>query len=103
MIVLYHILALLAGALLAVCFIYGLWITVHKMTVSKHPYLLAIGSFILRTAFVMNGLYLLLDSGWSYMFAGLIGFIIGRILITSKISLHYEHKKGKEEEISRDN
>ena len=26
-----------------------------------------------------------------------------RILITSKISLHYEHKKGKEEEISRDN
>ncbi len=98
MTLLYYVLSVLAGGLLAVCFIGGLWITVHKMTVSKHPYLLAVGSFILRTAFVMNGLYLLLDSGWQYMFAGLAGFIISRTIIAGRLSLYDEQRQGKEEE-----
>ena len=102
MTVLYYILSFLAGGLLAVCFIGGLWVTVSKMTVSKRPYLLAVSSFVLRTALVISGLYLLLQAGWQYMFAGLIGFVVARTITTSRLSMYDEHKQNKEGKTNHD-
>jgi len=99
----YYILSFLAGTLLAAVFTGGLWVTVQKMTVSSRPYLLAVGSFFLRSAAVMIGLYLLLQAGWQFMFAGLAGFIIARIIIAGRISLYAEHKRDmKEAKINHD-
>lgn len=96
MTLLYYILSFLAGAVLAAFFTGGLWVTVQKMTVSSRPYLLAVGSFFLRSAAVIVGLYLLLQTGWSYMFAGLIGFIIARIVIAGRLSMYDVRKQDKE-------
>lgn len=102
MTVLYYILSFLAGALLAAVFTGGLWVTVQKMTVSNRPYLLAVGSFFLRSAAVMVGLYLLLQAGWQYMFAGLIGFIIARTIIAGRLSMYDERKQNKEGKTNHD-
>ncbi len=102
MTVLYYILSFLVGAVFAAVFTGGLWVTVQKMTVSNHPYLLAAGSFILRTAFVMNGLYLLLQAGWQHMFAGLIGFVIARTIIAGRLSMYDVRKQDKEGKTNHD-
>lgn len=102
MTVLYYILSFLAGAVLAAVFTGGLWVTVQKMTVSNRPYLLAVGSFFLRSAAVMIGLYLLLQAGWQHMFAGLIGFIIARTIIAGRLSMYDISKQDKEGKTNHD-
>ena len=102
MTVLYYILSFLAGALLAAVFTGGLWVTVQKMTVSNRPYLLAVGSFFLRTALVMSGLYLLLQAGWQHMLAGLVGFVIAKTIIAGRLSKYDLHKQNKEGKTNHD-
>jgi F1F0 ATPase subunit 2 len=97
MTLLYYILSFLAGALLAAVFTGGLWVTVQKMTVSSRPYLLAVGSFFLRSAAVMIGLYLLLQAGWQFMFTALAGFIIARTIIAGRLSLYNKHQQRMKE------
>jgi F1F0 ATPase subunit 2 len=74
--------ALLAGALLGVFFFAGLWWTVRKLESSKHVALLFLGSMILRTSVVMLGFYFILGDNWQRLLAGLLGFIIARIIVT---------------------
>ena len=74
--------ALLAGALLGVFFFAGLWWTVRKLESSKHVALLFLGSMILRTSVVILGFYFILGDNWQRLLAGLLGFIIARIIIT---------------------
>ena len=74
--------ALLAGALLGVFFFAGLWWTVRRLESSKHVALLFLGSMFLRTSVVILGFYFILGDNWQRLLAGLLGFIIARIIVT---------------------
>ena len=81
----YLILSILIGGLLALFFFGGLWWTVQRITGSERPYLIAIISFIVRTAVILLGFYLLLRVGWPYLLAALAAFIISRTVLTFKL------------------
>ena len=74
--------ALLAGALLGVFFFAGLWWTVRKIESSRQVALLFLGSMLLRTCVVILGFYFILGDNWQRLLAGLLGFVIARIIVT---------------------
>lgn len=74
--------ALLAGIVLGSIFFGGLWWTVRNAISSKHVALLFFGSMLLRTALVVLGFYFILGDDWQKLIAGLLGFVIARIVIT---------------------
>ena len=74
--------ALFEGVLLGVFFFAGLWWTVRKIKSSKHVALLFLGSLLLRTSIVISGFYFILGDNWQNLLAGLLGFIIARIIVT---------------------
>lgn len=80
--VLLLLVALLEGALLGLFFFAGLWWTVRKLASSKHVALLFLSSMLLRTGIVVLGFYFILGDNWQRLLAGLLGFIIARIIIT---------------------
>lgn len=84
--------ALLAGALLGVFFFAGLWWTVRKMESSKHVAFLFLSSMLLRTGIVVLGLYFILGDNWQCLLAGLLGFIIMRIIVTRLTRLAEQSK-----------
>jgi F1F0 ATPase subunit 2 len=75
-------LALLAGAILGAFFFAGLWWTVRKIESSKQVALLFLGSMLLRSSVVILGFYFILGDNWQRLLAGLLGFIIARIIVT---------------------
>ena len=79
---LYLMLALLEGILLGVFFFAGLWWTVRQLDSSKHVSLLFLTSMLLRTSVVILGFYFILGDNWQRLLAGLLGFVIARIIIT---------------------
>ena len=91
MIWLEYLLSLLAGGLLGAFFFGGLGWTVQKITGSNRPYLITLASFLVRTAAVLAGFYLLLLCGWAYLLFALAGFIIVRTILAYKLK-PFEHK-----------
>jgi F1F0 ATPase subunit 2 len=79
---LYLLFALLEGVVLGAFFFAGLWWTVRKMESSKHVALLFLISMMLRTIVVLLGFYFILGDNWQHLIAGLLGFIIARIIVT---------------------
>ena len=75
------LIALLEGALLGVFFFAGLWWTVRKIESSKQVALLFLGSMLLRTSVVILGFYFILGDNWQRLVAGLLGFVIARIIV----------------------
>ena len=78
------VIAVPAGFLLGVLFFGGLWWTVQKIPGSSKTTLLLITSFLLRSAALLAGFYLLLSAGWQYLLAALVGFLVARTVITYK-------------------
>jgi len=85
--------SLVEGALLGLFFFLGLWWTVHKLESKKHVALFFLGSMLLRTSVVILGFYFLLGDNWQRLIAGLLGFIIARIVIT-RLTRSSVQKKG---------
>lgn len=75
-------LALVAGAALGVIFFGGLWYTVRLGLRSKQSALIFAGSLIIRMAIVLAGFYYIGANSWQKMLAGLVGFLLTRIIIT---------------------
>lgn len=74
--------AFFVGALLGLFFFAGLWWTVRKMESTKQVALLFFGSMLLRTSVVMLGFHFILGDNWPRLLAGLLGFVIARIIVT---------------------
>jgi F1F0 ATPase subunit 2 len=72
---------LLAGIVLGAFFFGGLWWTVRKGVSSKRPALWFFGSMLLRMAIVVLGFYFILGDDWKRLLAGLLGFVIARIIV----------------------
>ncbi len=85
--VLHLFLSFLAGGLLGGLYFGGLWWTVQRLMDSNRPYLFIIASFVVRTAAVVVGFYLLLAAGWPQMLAALAGFLTSRTVTTWNLSV----------------
>lgn len=73
--------ALLAGGGLGVFYFAGLWWTVRKLPAAHTPALLSVGSFLLRTAVVLAGFYVVMGGQWERMVACLVGFMTARVVM----------------------
>lgn len=75
------VLSLLAGVMLGGAFYGGLWFTVRRLPVTRHPALLALASFWIRSLVVLAGFVLLMKQRWQYGLIALVGFTLGRFAI----------------------
>ncbi|QWF72533.1 ATP synthase subunit I [Methylomonas paludis] len=75
-------LAWLAGAGLGGVFFAGLWWTIRNGLNCKHPALLFLGSWLLRSTLVVAGFYLVGGSQWQRWLSCLVGFIMARLLVS---------------------
>ncbi len=74
--------AFVAGLALGFLFFGGLWLTVKQLATAKQPALLFVASFVLRTAAVVVGVYLIGAGQWQRIAACMAGFILMRALLT---------------------
>lgn len=74
--------ALVAGIFLGAFFFGGLWWTVRRGISSERVALWFIGSMLLRTVIVLLGFYFILGDNWKRLLAGLIGFVIARLIVS---------------------
>lgn len=74
--------ALLAGVLLGVFFFAGLWWTVRRLGTSRHVAILFLFSMLFRTSMVVLGFYWIMGESWQQLVAGLLGFIVVRLIAT---------------------
>ena len=85
--------AVAEGAALGAFFFIGLWWTVRKSTAAKNVALLFFGSMLLRTGIVLLGFYFILGDNWQRLLAGLLGFVIARIIVTRHIRVTEQSKQ----------
>jgi F1F0 ATPase subunit 2 len=90
--------ALFAGVLIGLLFFGGLWWTVRKSISSRNPGLLFAASFLLRTLSALPIFYFIGSGSWQRLLACLLGFILGRILVSrlSEVPRHAGHGPLKE-------
>jgi F1F0 ATPase subunit 2 len=72
---------LLLGGLLGAFFFGGLWWTVQRLEQFRYPVAVTLGSFIVRSAVVVGGFYLMLAHGWQGVGIGLLGFLVVRMVL----------------------
>lgn len=76
------VLAAFGGLILGLFFFAGLWWTIKKSVVSKHPALLMISSLMIRFCIVLIGFYYISLGDWKRILSCLAGFIIAKFLVT---------------------
>lgn len=72
---------LILGILLGTFFFGGLWWTVRRGVLVKRPALWFFGSMLLRMSTVLLGFYFILGNDWMRLLAGLLGFIVARLIV----------------------
>jgi F1F0 ATPase subunit 2 len=70
------------GLLVGLIYFWSLRYVVSHMLTSKHPALVMIGSYILRTVFMLMAFYLIMDGELIRLIACFVGFILVRIIFT---------------------
>ena len=79
------VLAAAAGAGLGLFYFGGLWLTVRRLAGSGSPVLLFGASFLVRTALTVLGFYFVMDGSLGRVLACLLGFIVARQLLVSRL------------------
>ncbi len=73
--------SLILGISLGAVYFGGLWLTLARLPGSGQPALLALSSFLLRSALCLLGFYLILGSGLEGLAACLAGFILMKLAL----------------------
>ncbi len=73
----------LIGIGLGLFYFGGLWFTVQRLETTRHPGLLLVGSYIVRTLVVVFCFYLVMRGSWPRLLACLAGFLAIRTLLTA--------------------
>jgi len=81
------LMALAAGAAIGAFYFGGLWLTVRKLSGSRHPAVLTVVSFWGRLAAGLFGFYLVAGGRWEGLLACLLGFIGARIVLVRLLGL----------------
>lgn len=76
------VLTIASGIALGLAFYGGLWLTVRRLPAARHPALLALASFWMRTISVIAVVLLIVPRGWPACAELLCGFVLGRILVS---------------------
>jgi F1F0 ATPase subunit 2 len=63
----------------------GLWLTVRQLPTCRWPAPLLVGSFLGRTALTLVGFYLIMGGRWERMLACLVGFMMARLFLVSRL------------------
>lgn len=71
-----------AGFGLGILFYGGLWLTLRSLGKSRHPVVLALGSFWGRTAVVIAGLVAAMDTRWERAVICMCGFVLARVALS---------------------
>lgn len=91
-------LSLCTGFLTGFLYFQGLWETIKRLPSSRHPAVLALGSFFGRTAGTVVIMILLVRGGrWQNAIIFIAGFIIARLILVKRHSLTKENRQGTEE------
>jgi F1F0 ATPase subunit 2 len=78
---------LLVGLVLGCWFFYLLWLTVQKGLQSPYPALWFFSGLLLRMFSTIAGFYWIANNDMWRLLACLIGFVLGRLLITKLLSI----------------
>lgn len=73
---------MLAGMALGGFFYLGLWLTVRSLVTARHPVVLTVASFWIRTLVVLASFVYLMQGHWQYALACFTGFVMGRVAIS---------------------
>lgn len=76
--ILYILFPLIVGIALGILNYVGLWFTIQKMPIVRHPTLLSMMSFLLRMGIMLIIFYLVMDRSWERLIICLLGFIAVR-------------------------
>lgn len=79
------VLAGLAGMGLGLFYFGGLWLTIRQLPTCRWPAPLLVGSFVGRTAVVLVGFYFVMGGRWERALACLLGFLVARFLLVSRL------------------
>lgn len=79
------VLAGVAGMGLGLLYFGGLWLTIRQLPTCRWPAALFLGSFVVRTAVVVIGFYFVMNGRWERILACLVGFIMVRLLLVSRL------------------
>lgn len=82
------LIAFSAGVLIGLVYFVTLKFTIEHMVTSKRPALVMLGSYLLRTVFVLLAFYLIMDGELMRLLASLVGFIITRIILVKRFGPH---------------
>jgi F1F0 ATPase subunit 2 len=82
-----------AGIGLGVFFYTGLWLTVRTLPTTRHPALLTLCSFWIRTLIVVATVFLLIDKRWGNALVCIAGFLVGRLIVSVSINAPAERAK----------
>lgn len=74
-----------SGALFGAFFFGGLWWTVQKGLKSEWPAVCFLGSLLLRTVSILVGFYVVSRGEWLKLAVCLIGFMVARFMIITRI------------------
>ena len=74
--------ACLAGIAIGIFFFGGLWWTLREVLGSKAPALWLLGSLMVRVTGALAGFYLVSGQRWERLLACLLGFVMGRLVVT---------------------
>ncbi len=77
--------ALLTGVLLGAFFFGGLWWTVQQGLTSEWPAVWFLSSLLVRTVVALGGFYLVSQGHWQRLAMCLVGFVIARFVIMTRI------------------
>ena len=75
-------------------FIFALWFSVQRGLVSKHPARWFLGGLLLRMSITLSGFYLVANGDWRRLLVCLLGFILARQLLASKLAGQGANKQG---------
>lgn len=81
------ILTLLVGIGLGLFYFGGLWFTVQRLPTIRHPALLMLGSFFVRTLVALWGFYVVMSGSWARLLICLAGFLTIRTVLASRSAL----------------
>jgi F1F0 ATPase subunit 2 len=79
------VLAWAAGMGLGLFYFGGLWLTLRQLPTCRWPAPLLLGSYVGRTGVVLVGFYLVMGGRGERVLACLVGFIMARFLLVSRL------------------
>ena len=82
---LYLIISFSAGIALGTFYFLSLWKTLQRISEARNPGVVLLRSYIIRTAVVLAGFYLIMDGQWERVVAALLGFVLMRMILTRRL------------------